>query len=511
MRLFSVLVIVLVAVSLSFAQVKEIRKLDYEAIGIAEIEKMIIDLMDSANVTGLGLAIINKNKIVYVKTFGFRNKDQSALLNENTIMLGASFSKAVFSYIVMQLVQESIIDLDKPLYKYLDKPLPEYEDYKDLSSDDKWKLITARMCLSHTTGFPNSRSINPRGNNKLEIFFTPGTKYAYSGEGFQLLQFVIEKITKRQLEDLAREKVFKPLKMNNTSYIWQDKFKDNFAVGHDDIETPVDYYGRITKASGAGSLQTSISDYGKFIEAVMQGKRLTQSSVQMMLSPQIPIKSKHQFPSLSEEVTDRNDSIALSYGLGWGLFNCKYGRAFFKEGHAEGWQNYNVNFPNKKISIIIMTNSDNGEKIFKDVLEKTIDDTFTPWEWEGYIPYYDLGKQSVGKRLYDIIKMKDVNEAVSKYFQIKASSSKVYNFDENELNDLAYQMIRENRIDDAVELLKVNIEEYPNSANVYISMAEAYLTKGNVNLAIENYEKSLQLNPYDQSSIDALKKLREDK
>ena len=509
MKLFRILLIVLIISNSNCTQVRQIKKLDNSTVKTFEIEKTINDLMDSAKVTGLGLAILNKNKTIYVKTFGFGDKEKGVLLNENTIMLGASFSKAVFSYLVMQLVQEGVLDLDKPLYKYLDKSLIEYDDYKDLSINDQWKLITARMCLSHTTGFPNARWLNPRGNNKLEIFFTPGTRYAYSGEGIQLLQLAVETITHKGLEELAREKVFKPLGMNNTSYIWQEKFKDNVAIGHDDIEAPIDYYGKITKANAAGSLQTSIADYAIFIQAIMQGKGLGQTSKQIMLSQQIKINSKYQFPSLSDEVTNQNDSIELSYGLGWGLFKCKYGRAFFKEGHGEGWQNYNVNFPDRKISIILMTNSANGEKIFKDVLEKTIGDTYTPWEWEGYIPFYSIEKQSIGRRLYDIIKMKNVQEAILKYHQIKASLSKVYNFDENELNGLAYQMIRENRIDDAIELFNVNVEEYPNSANVYDSMGEAYMIKGNKKLAIEYYKKSLNLNPQNSNAVEILKKLGE--
>ena len=107
----------------------------------------------------------------------------------------------------------------------------------------------------------------------------------------------------------------------------------------------------------------------------------------MMIEPQIETTSKHQFPTISDETTDENKVINLSYGLGWGLLKCKYGRAFFKEGHDDGWQHYTINFIDKGISIIIMTNSDNSESIFKELLEKIIGDTFTPWQWECNTPY----------------------------------------------------------------------------------------------------------------------------
>ena len=285
----------------------------------------------------------------------------------------------------MQLFDECKIDLDKPLYTYLRKPLPEYAMYKDLEGDDRWKLITARNCLDHTTGFPNWRQFNPLDNQKLEIFFTPGKRYAYSGEGLYLLQMVIETITSRQLEDLAQEKIFKPFGMSRTSFLWQSSFENDFAVGHTTNEDTLAKDKR-TKANAAGSMETTIADYTRFIAGVMQGKGLSQKSKEEMLHAQIDIRTKHQFPSLNNDTTSVNRKIQLSYGLGWGLFTTNYGRAFFKEGHGNGWEHYMISIPSEKYSLVIMTNSDNGESIFKELVEKATGVTI-PWEWEGYFPY----------------------------------------------------------------------------------------------------------------------------
>jgi len=164
------------------------------------IDSVTQKLMDNAGVTGLSLGIINNDKVSYVRSYGFGNKSTNQRNDTATCFYAASLSKPLFAYLVMQLVDKRLINLDTPLYKYLPRPLPEYENYKDLSGDERWKLITARHCLSHTTGFPNWRQLNPKGTQKLEIFFTPGTHYAYSGEGLYLLQFVIETITKQKLE-----------------------------------------------------------------------------------------------------------------------------------------------------------------------------------------------------------------------------------------------------------------------------------------------------------------------
>ncbi|KQC01986.1 beta-lactamase [Pedobacter sp. Hv1] len=354
--------------------------------------------MDAANVQGLNLAVLNNNKPVFVKAYGFRNKPQNSLLDTVTIVYGASFSKAVFGYLMMKLVQEKTIDLDKPLYQYLKKPVPDYPYFSDLKNDDRWKLFTARMCLSHTTGLPNVRQFNPITSAMdslgiIKIYFTPGTKYAYSGEGFKFLQMVVEELTQKTTEELAQERIFKPLGMSRTGYIWHSSFgDDNVAVGHLNNGL-IDQKRKRTEAVAGGSLVTTIADYSKFISAVMQQKGLSKKMYEEMLSPQISIHSKTQFPPISFETTTENDAIHLAYGLGWGLLDCKpYGKAFFKEGNGGSWRNYNINFIDKGIAIIIMTNSENGEKIFQELIETLVGQTCIPWKWQDYVPYYQSKK-----------------------------------------------------------------------------------------------------------------------
>jgi hypothetical protein len=115
-----------------------------------------------------------------------------------------------------------------------------------------------------------------------------------------------------------------------------------------------------------------------------------------MTSPQIRIRSVKQFGPLSWKDSTLNDNIQLSYGLGFGVIKTPYGRGYFKEGHDDGWAHYSIAFPDKKIAILIMTDSDNGESIFRDLLADAIGDTFTPWYWENYIPWED--KQAVAQQ-----------------------------------------------------------------------------------------------------------------
>jgi CubicO group peptidase (beta-lactamase class C family) len=339
--------------------------------------------MNKGDVVGLQIGIINNNEPVYVKSYGYKNKALAQINDVNSSFYAASLAKPLFGYIVMQLVDEGVIDLDKPIYKYLPKPLPEYNNYKDLAGDDRWKLITPRMCLSHTTGFPNWREEND--NKKLNIMFTPGTRYSYSGEGINLLQLVVETVTKKPLEMLAREKIFKPLHMTMTDYVWQSRFSADDARDYDVNDDTVEER-HFDKAFAAGSMQTTINDYTRFMAAVLKGQNLSAKSTAEMLTPQIRINSKRQFLSMVDDGRDDDRKIDLAYGLGWGLFNTPYGKAFFKEGHIYGWVHYVIGFPDKKMALVIMSNSYNAEGIFNKLVEN-IDGITIPWYWEGYAPY----------------------------------------------------------------------------------------------------------------------------
>lgn len=374
-----------------FAQQTQISKLDGTKIPTSEIDAIVQNLMDSAKVEGLSLAILNKNKPVYIQTYGYKYKSRNEFLDISTINYAASFSKAVFAVMVLKLKEQGIIDLDKPLYKYLKTPISAYDDFAALGTDERYKEITARMCLDHTSGLPNTRWINVRTSEvdtlgSLKLYFKPGSQYAYSGEGIKFLQLALEDITGKNIDELAQEEIFKPLKMFRTGYTWHSNFDDNFAVGHLNDGRIIIKQKR-NEANAAGSLVTTISDYSKFISALMRGIIIQKKTLSEMLAPQIRINSKYQFPTIMAEITTANDKIQLSYGLGWGLLTCEYGKAFFKEGHSDAWRNYNINFVDKEISIIIICNSENGEALFKELLEKVIGDTCTPWDWERYIPY----------------------------------------------------------------------------------------------------------------------------
>ncbi|MEO6932341.1 MAG: serine hydrolase domain-containing protein, partial [Chitinophagaceae bacterium] len=372
-------------------QAQTIIRLDKSTISPASLDTEIEALMTKANVQGLAIAVFNKNKPVFKKTYGYKNLSTREPIRGSTNIYGASLSKSVFAVMVMKLVEEGKLDLDKPLQSYLPKPIYEYtpakkwhDNYSDLETDTLYGQVTARHCLDHTSGFPNWRWIEP--DQKLRVKFKPGTRYSYSGEGLVYLQVVLEKMTGRSLEDLMEQHVFMPADMTNSSYTWQNRFQNDYAVGH---KAQGDLYDKDTdnEARSASTLETTIDDMTLFLKAVLNNSILKPATRKRMFSTQMRIRTIRQFGPLSLRDSTGNDKIALGYGLGWGLLKSPYGVGAFKEGHGDGFQHYMILYPDTGIGVLIMTNSDNGESIFKDLLAYAIGDVYTPWYWEGYIPY----------------------------------------------------------------------------------------------------------------------------
>jgi CubicO group peptidase (beta-lactamase class C family) len=363
-----------------------IRRLDGSAIIAPEIERTLDRVMAAAHVPGIAIAIVNHGRVAYLGARGWRDVAARQPMTVDTAIPGASFTKAAFAIMVMRLVDEGRLDLDRPIEQYLGMPVAEHEDYRDLAGDPRAHQLTARMLLSHTSGLPNWRRFNDDG--KLDLKFDPGTRYSYSGEGILLLQQVTSKITGQSTTERMTDQVFRSFGMPRTSMVWRPELEADHATGYAGDGNPVPE-SRRAHPDAAGSMITTIRDWSALVAGLLRGEVLSPQARDQLLQPQVRIYSEHQFPVGSSEISHANDAIRLSYGLGWGVFFTPYGKAYFKEGHDDGVQSYTVSFDEPKLAIAIMTNSDNGESTFKELLATLIADTFTPWQWENYIPYPD--------------------------------------------------------------------------------------------------------------------------
>ena len=140
-------------------------------------------------------------------------------------------------------------------------------------------------------------------------------------------------------------------------------------------------------AAAAHSLETNLIDYSIFVQHIIKLYNENSNVTQYLFKPNFSIRTKAQFGPWSLQESDENDPIQLNYGLGWGLLQTPFGFGAFKEGHGNRFQHYTIVFPETGTGVVMISNSDNAESIFKELLEITIGDTYTPWKWQNYIPY----------------------------------------------------------------------------------------------------------------------------
>jgi CubicO group peptidase (beta-lactamase class C family) len=362
---------------------QELRLLDGRTQSLELVDAIIGEAMNTSEVPGLGVALVHDGRVAFARTYGKRNLELGLPLQKDTVMYGASLTKATFAYMVMQLVDEKKISLDAPIGTYLAKPLPAYERYADLAGDTRWSKLTFRSLLNHTTGFANFRQLEP--DQKLKFHWDPGTRYGYSGEGLLLAQFVLEEGLKLDVGKEMQARIFDRFGMMRTSMTWRDDFAANFAQGYTESGALLEH-NRRRSARAAGSMDTSLGDWANFLAVVARGEGLSKPARYEMIRRTIVINSARQFPTLSEARTDQWEPIGLGYAVGWGVFETPYGLAFFKEGHDDGTANYAVCIAERRDCILLMSNSVRAEAIFVSLVHKLLGDIPIPADWEGYGP-----------------------------------------------------------------------------------------------------------------------------
>ena len=350
--------------------------------------------MARTHANGLAVAVIDRGKVGFVQAYGIRNAKGEPLTTD-TVMYGASLTKMVFAYHVMQLVDQGKIKLDTPFEEDFDKPLIEYGPhsdqtflrkygpYTDLADDPRWKKLTPRMSLTHSTGFANFWFIEP--GQKLRIHFDPGTQFSYSGEGLSLLQFAIEHGKASDglgldMDDLTMA-TFKRLGMTRTRLMWRPDFATNLADGWDDKGQPQPHDER-SKVRVAGSMDTTITDLPKFVAALVRGDGLSNASRNEMSKRQLHLTTATQFPNFGPELPVSEQREDLYAGLGLVVFDGPQGHGFFKGGHNEQTANTVVCLEKGQRCVVILSNDVRAEAGFADLVKAILGDTGVPYDWE---------------------------------------------------------------------------------------------------------------------------------
>jgi CubicO group peptidase (beta-lactamase class C family) len=451
---------------------------------VADLEKTIPELMKAANIPGLSIAVIRDGKLLWTRGFGVKNSLTGEPVTADTIFEAASLTKPFFAYAAMKLVESGELDLDRPLIEYIprekiEKSLGHSLDFEGFRGD--WfRKITARMVLSHSSGLPHGERGRP-----YPIFFEPGTKYRYSADGYYYLQMVIEHLKGEKLDTWMKRMALDPLKMDASSMVWQERYEKSAAVGHDALGGTDGRFRKRREAHAAATLYTTAQDYAKFVAAMLNDVGLKKETIDLMLKPQIDV------------VKD------VFWGLGFGLERTAAGDGFWQWGDYGTFRNYIVGYKKQKIAVVYLTNSFNGLSIAQDIIAHAIGGG------------QDLGIAYLNYERYDspgfiflqAVVEKGLDEAKKLYYETR--KTRPADLDEPTINRVGYSLMNAKKYKEAIEVLKLNVETYPESANVYDSLAEAYMNNGDKELAITYYKKVLEMIPKDtKADKDFLERIR---
>jgi CubicO group peptidase (beta-lactamase class C family) len=433
--------------------------------------------------------VAEKGKVIYKKGFGMANMEWNIPNQANTKHRLGSITKQFTAVLIVQLAAEGKLDLYAPVSKYL----PDYSK----SSGDK---ITSHHLLTHTSGIPNytsfpnfMRDMSREPYEPMEFLkmfadstleFTPGERFAYSNSGYFLLGAIIEKITGKSYEKVLQEKIFDPLKLNDTGYDHHNTIIKNRASGYEGrgsnyINAP---YLDMSIPYAAGSMYSTVEDLFAWDQALYTEKLLPKKYMDLLFGKYIA-------------------AFGGYYGYGWDISKIPVGNStdsLETIGHGGGINGFNTlitRFPSDRSSVILLNNTGVAplEEITRSVAGILYGKT------------YDLPKKSVAFSLLDVINEEGIEVGLSYYREIKDSEG--YDLSENEMNNAGYQLLQSGKVKEAAEVFKLNMEAFPASFNVYDSYAEAQMVQGQNDLAIKYYKKSIEINPGNQNGIDMLKKL----
>lgn len=335
-----------------------------------DLEKRFLDVAAKHKVPGVALAVVKDAQAVWSRGIGVQDQASNAPVNDGTVFEAASMSKPVFAYAVMKMCERGVIKLDQPLSTYARE--------RFLNGDPRLDLITARHVLSHTSGFQDIRS----RQHPLKIYFEPGEKWQYSGEGYAYLQSVTTRLTGHSFaspcesyemdlrvcgtdfDSYMRGNVLQPLGMESSGYLWPDQFAKNLARPHDENGRPLaerryDSSAAMARYGSMGGLLTTAPDYARFLLAFIDPKpadafRLAASSIAEMLTPQVRVED--------------GPGYSISWALGWKIANTvDYGVLVSHGGDQSGFHSLAEMSPSRRTGYVILTNGENGWKLIQEL------------------------------------------------------------------------------------------------------------------------------------------------
>jgi len=459
-----------------------------DSFGQTKAEK-IDELMRLYNEYGQfnGSVLVAENgKVIFKKGFGMANMEWEVPNQPDTKHRLGSVTKQFTAMLILQLVEEGKLNLNVPITTYL-------PDYPKKTGD----IITIHHLLTHTSGIPNFTSFpnyqkdisinkfNPDAIIKIfadsSLQFKPGEKFSYSNSGYLVLGAIIEKVTGKSYEQIIHENILNPLKMNNTGYDHHETILKNRASGYENKYRNADYIDMSVPYS-AGALYSTVEDLYLWDQALYNETLLSSNTRDLLFKPYIK-------------------TMGESYGYGWIVGKKPIGntgdsvKVISHSGGINGFNTSIQRIPSDKHLIVLLNNT--GGAALSEINTAIISIL--------YGTSYEMPKKSVAFSVLDVIMENGLTSGLEHFEMIKNSEN--CSLKEDELNSVGYILLNADKVAEAIEVFKLNVEAFPKSGNVYDSLGEAYLVDGNEKLAIVNYKKSLEIDPTNSNAKNVLKKL----
>ena len=439
--------------------------------------------------------VAEAGKVIYKKGFGLAQMEWNIPNKPDTKFRLGSVTKQFTSMLILQLVEEGKLSLEGKLSDCL----PYYRQ-------DTGNKVTIHHLLTHTSGIPSYTSLpnfmdeisrDPYGVEDFvkkycsgDLEFEPGAQFRYNNSGYFILGAVIEKIAGKPYEKVLEERIFGPLGMKNSGYDRSTPLLANRAAGY---EQSLDGYRNaeyldMSLPYAAGSLFSTVEDLYLWDQALYTDKLLSPKMKELLFKPHFEARGS-------------------AYAYGWAvgkrpLSQSKRQIAFTSHGGGINGFNTLIDRLVDDRHLIVLLNNTGGTALGEMAAGIT------------QILYgepYDLPKKSIARTLYATIEEKSLDAALKQYQELKKDKPKEYDFTPADLNRLGYALMESDKVDDAIKIFQLNIEAYPENANGYDSLAEAYAKKGEKALAIKNYAKALELNPENANALERLNKLIKEK
>lgn len=452
----------------------------FSAVTAREIEQnidaVVQDFLKLDQFSG-SILLGQEGKILYAKAFGEADKDHHVMNTLDTKFNIGSIGKTFTAIAIMQLAEKGKLKVSDPVIKYL----------PDFPYGDE---ITIHHLLTHTSGMYNYfahpefatqmyriRSVSgalPLIYDQELRFDTPGERFSYSNSGIVVLGAVIEKLSGQRYPEYLMEHILTPAGMNDTNINYFEQVVENRASGY--IKSPSGRYirniFRAPPANADGGIESTAYDMLKYDQAIYTNKLISAESWEKM-----------------------STDYGNEYGYCFRVYN-RYGNKIV--GHSGGAPGLNASFYrylDDQYILIVLSNYSDGAIPVAHAIAAVI-------FGEEYIP----PRPDVEEFLYRHLKDKG-EEAVLNNIKTLLSENG-YEIDSSRpLNRTGYQLLNENDIDMAIGFFKLNIRLFPEEANGYDSLGDAYIRLGDKEEAIVSFQKALEKDPDFQVTKDKLDQL----